>query len=203
MYAGQFLKNYLQGNSDMQQENKENTKNRTRKGRRARQADAITNLTSVAISETQKPTQTQKEARVGLVMELLLKGMHAKSILQYFAEQGIDISIRTVHNYIDEANQRYKEISRVDSEAEFNKQKARLEFLYNQLTEQKAYKDALPVLKEISALQGISNSENGDMVSRKDLVRIMNQMSTIVTHFVHDQEILAQIRAGWANMTLV
>ena len=129
----------------------------------------------MAADETHsKSTRVEVDERVNIVFNLILSGITRRGICQYAAKNW-DLSERQTDRYIQEANDEFRHIASRDRELTFGKATARLEHLYARAIQNREYRQALAVEREIIALYGLHDIEIEEMKERiAALERIRN-----------------------------
>lgn len=101
-----------------------------------------------------KATKAQIYQRIHQVLQLMLNGNNRAFIVQYCSENW-NVGERQTDKYILKANGLCKNSVVKDAQLDYAKAMRRFEFLYSRCLEQKDYRAALAVNKEIASLQGL------------------------------------------------
>ena len=123
-----------------------------------------------------KGTRAVVAARVDVVYRLLLLGLDYQRILEHIAKKYSvwGVKPRTVDNYIAKAKKLIIEAGYHDRELEFGRSLARKHDLYTRCLNDKDYRGALAVQKEIDDLLGLKAPIEVNLNdARRELVELM------------------------------
>lgn len=110
-----------------------------------------------------KSTKAEIKRRVKAISTLLLNGASRADILQYATKTDWDVSDGMIDKYIAKANEGFKQSATFDNGVELGKALNRLQRLYMSHLENKDYRDALAVQKEINKLLGLYAPERKEV----------------------------------------
>lgn len=102
-----------------------------------------------------KITNIERDRRVNLIYDLLVLGTSRAQIIQYASEKAWNVTDRQIDHYIQRANQRFEEESKVHQAHELGKAVRRLNDLYQKTLKVQDYRQALANQRELNALLGL------------------------------------------------
>lgn len=118
----------------------------------------------------------EETSRVMLVHELLLRNATRQEIIKYFQEKlNIKIGTTLVDSYIRKAKNQIRDNVLIDREYEFAKAKEQYEFLYKMAVQNKDYKTALAVKKEMNEMLRIYTYDPAAFSSGDDLSQLTDE----------------------------
>ena len=101
-------------------------------------------------------TAAERQQRVGTIIELLLRGVTRREILQYVAKKtNWGVKPRTIDTYLQSANEWITQQSEIDRATELGKAISQLSDLYKRTVMISDYKTALAVRRETNRLLGL------------------------------------------------
>ena len=110
----------------------------------------------------EKATNYQIEQRVNQIFRLMLKGYGRADVFQYIAESDAknpetawNISDRQIDNYIQRANDKFREYADAQRAEMLHKAVLRLEYVYMQCIKVQDYSKAIAALRELNLLLGL------------------------------------------------
>ena len=107
----------------------------------------------------EKSNSYEKEKRIDLICEMLIKGLTRSQMLQYVSKKtDWNLSDRQVDTYISEAKEKIKN-SENDKVFEIKKAKMRLEKLYQKNESIEDYKECRALIESMAKLFGWNESE--------------------------------------------
>lgn len=116
------------------------------------------------MAKEEKATDIEKEKRIDIVCELLIKGLTTSQMFRYVSEKTKwGISSRQLDNYISEAKQKIRNSDDNDKGFEIQRAKRRLEGLYRKSEEIEDFKECRAVIETSAKLFGWNEAEKIDV----------------------------------------
>ena len=107
------------------------------------------------MAKEEKATDIEKEKRIDIVCELLIKGLTTSQMFRYVSEKTKwGISSRQLDNYISEAKQKIRNSDDNDKGFEIQRAKRRLESLYRKSEEIEDLRECRAIIETSSKLFG-------------------------------------------------
>lgn len=125
-----------------------------------------------------KSTKAEVKRRIRAISKLLLNGASRADILQYAIELW-SISEAMVDKYIAKANEGFKQSAAFNNDAEVGKAINRLNRLYMAHIENKDYREALAVQKELNKLLGLYAPEKKEITGADGGAIIWSQVMRV------------------------
>lgn len=107
------------------------------------------------MAKEEKATEIEKEKRIDIVCELLIKGLTTSQMFRYVSEKTKwGISSRQLDNYISEAKQKIRNSDDRDKGFEIQRAKRRLESLYRKSEEIEDLRECRAIIETSAKLFG-------------------------------------------------
>ena len=107
------------------------------------------------MAKEEKATEIEKEKRIDIVCELLIKGLTTSQMFRYVSEKTKwGISSRQLDNYISEAKQKIRNSDDNDKGFEIQRAKRRLEALYRKSEEIEDLRECRAIIETSAKLFG-------------------------------------------------
>ena len=107
------------------------------------------------MAKEEKATEIEKEKRIDIVCELLIKGLTTSQMFRYVSEKTKwGISSRQLDNYISEAKQKIRNSDDIDKGFEIQRAKRRLESLYRKSEEIEDLRECRAIIETSAKLFG-------------------------------------------------
>lgn len=107
------------------------------------------------MAKEEKATEIEKEKRIDIVCELLIKGLTTSQMFRYVSEKTKwGISSRQLDNYISEAKQKIRNSDDSDKGFEIQRAKRRLESLYRKSEEIEDLRECRAIIETSAKLFG-------------------------------------------------
>ena len=107
------------------------------------------------MAKEEKATEIEKEKRIDIVCELLIKGLTTSQMFRYVSEKTKwGISSRQLDNYISEAKQKIRNSEDSDKGFEIQRAKRRLESLYRKSEEIEDLRECRAIIETSAKLFG-------------------------------------------------
>ena len=107
------------------------------------------------MAKEEKATEIEKEKRIDIVCELLIKGLTTSQMFRYVSEKTKwGISSRQLDNYISEAKQKIRNSDDSDKGFEIHRAKRRLESLYRKSEEIEDLRECRAIIETSAKLFG-------------------------------------------------
>lgn len=109
----------------------------------------------MCMAKEEKATEIEKEKRIDIVCELLIKGLTTSQMFRYVSEKTKwGISSRQLDNYISEAKQKIRNSDDSDKGFEIQRAKRRLESLYRKSEEIEDLRECRAIIETSAKLFG-------------------------------------------------
>ncbi len=114
---------------------------------------------------TKKSYASEVYGRVNEVVELILRGLYRKNIIQYGSKW--NVTNRTVDKYISMANALLKKQAQKDFNSNYAKVQRRYDSLYYNAIENEDYGLATAITEKYAKLTGVNEPEKQEITERK------------------------------------
>ena len=116
------------------------------------------------MAKEEKATDIEKEKRIDIVCELLIKGLTTSQMFRYVSEKTKwGISSRQLDNYISEAKQKIRNSDDNDKGFEIQRAKRRLEALYRKSEEIEDIRECRAIIETSAKLFGWNEADKIDV----------------------------------------